>query len=66
MLPHSLFRLTQRVYNTPHLITPQSFNVFSTTLIRAMRSVVWRFTMVDPILDNDEPDETCTPMASGF
>ena len=27
MLPHSLFRLTQRVYNTPHLITPQAFNV---------------------------------------
>lgn len=27
MMPHSLFRLTQRVYNTPHLITPQAFNV---------------------------------------
>lgn len=27
MKPHSLFRLTQRVYNTPHLITPQAFNV---------------------------------------
>lgn len=27
MKPHSLFRLTSRVYNTPHLITPQAFNV---------------------------------------
>lgn len=24
---HSLFRLTSKVYNTPHLITPQAFNV---------------------------------------
>lgn len=27
MKSHSLFRLTSRVYNTPHLITPQAFNV---------------------------------------
>lgn len=27
MMPHSLFRLTQRLYNTPHLITPMAFNI---------------------------------------
>lgn len=27
MHPHSLYRLASKVYNTPHLITPDSFNV---------------------------------------
>lgn len=63
MMPHSLFRLRQRVYNTPHLITPQSFNVILDYL-DARTSPGFDTTVQIP-LDDDSVEEE-KPYADGL
>lgn len=65
-MPHSLFRLTSRVYNTPHLITAQSFNVILDYLDQ--RNAAGRMDVFDGG-DNDpfsEPDDDGDELPADF
>lgn len=61
--PHSLFRLSQRVYNTPHLITPQALSVVLDYFERRNLQD-FRLDMSEPAEapdDQEEDDDGMTP-----
>lgn len=61
MPTHSLIRLTQKVYNTPHLITPEAFNVILDYL--DTRNHVGKIEMA---IDDDGYTEKEKPFANGL
>lgn len=66
MHPHSLFRLTQQIYNTPQLIVPQSFDVILDYLETRNGEGVIKLDMADAIpLDTPGKDED-KPYADGL
>lgn len=61
MHPHSLYRLASTVWNTPHLITPESFRVITDFFIQR-NAKDFRFDPVyPPDPDNDGDDDSNDP-----
>lgn len=60
-MKHSLFRLTSRVYNTPHLITPQAFSTILDYLDARNTTEVEMFVPVD-----DASKQSEKPYANGL
>lgn len=68
MHPHSLYRLASKVYNTPHLITPESFNVVLDYFERR-NSSGFRLDYLDDIAENDQEtsmEDDSSPVVNGI
>lgn len=65
-MKHSLFRLTSRVYNTPHLITPQAFNTILDYLDSRNQVGITKLYFDGEEVEADASAPTDNPYADGL